>query len=54
MSMARYELVQYSCDCCGKLSDIIEPDSDQDPPKGWLKISINLSYCDKCAKHIKE
>ena len=40
-------LIQYICDDCGKLSDVL--DCDQSLPKGWLMISSHTHYCNECA-----
>ena len=46
-----YELVQYGCNECGVLSEVVEADSAQFP-EGWITISKSTHYCDKCAsKH---
>lgn len=52
-----FELKQYQCDCCGKLTDVLDP--DQKLPDGW-KIMIPSSdkykhLCPECArKYIQE
>lgn len=52
-----FELKQYQCDCCGKLTDVLDP--DQKLPDGW-KIIIPGSdkykhLCPECAKkYIRE
>lgn len=47
-----FELKQYQCDCCGKLTDVLDP--DQKLPDGW-KVMIPSSdkykhLCPECAK----
>lgn len=52
-----FELKQYQCDCCGKLTDVLDP--DQKLPDGW-KIMIPGSdkykhLCPECTKkYIRE
>ena len=52
-----FELKQYQCDCCGKLTDVLDP--DQKLPDGW-KVMIPGSdkykhLCPECArKYIQE
>lgn len=48
----KYDLVQYGCDVCGKLTDVL--DVDQSLPKGWVVVSRLSHLCPTCAKHIKE
>ncbi len=48
----KYDLVQYGCDVCGKLTDVL--DVDQSLPKGWVTVSRLTCLCPTCAKHIKE
>ena len=46
----RYDLVQYVCDECGKLSPVM--DCDERLPKGWMvrEDRHNGHYCPECAK----
>jgi hypothetical protein len=52
-----FELKQYQCDCCGKLTDVLDP--DQKLPDGW-KVMIPGSdkykhLCPECTrKYIQE
>lgn len=46
-----YELKQYGCNKCGKLSDVLDPDAKL--PKGWVIVSKLTHYCPECAKTIK-
>jgi hypothetical protein len=48
----KYDLVQYGCDVCGELTDVL--DVDQSLPKGWVVVSRLSHLCPTCAKHIKE
>ena len=50
-----YQLVQYGCDNCGELSDVLDP--DQPLPQGWtIGNGRHTHYCPKCSqlKHRKE
>lgn len=45
-----YPLVQYSCDNCGKLTEVM--DCDEPLPKGWTYgDGLHTHYCPKCSKH---
>lgn len=48
----KYDLVQYGCDVCGTLTDVL--DVDQSLPEGWVVVSRLTHLCPTCAKHIKE
>lgn len=49
--MAYYELIQYGCDNCGKLSAV--QDSDKGIPKGWVfGDNHRICYCPECAKKL--
>ncbi len=49
--MAVYELIQYGCDNCGKLSAVLDPDNDF--PKGWVYgDGLRTCYCPECAKKL--
>ena len=39
-------LKQYSCNDCGKLSDVL--DIDENIPNGWDMVNSHTHYCDKC------
>ena len=44
-----YPLVQYGCDNCGALTEVLDP--DQPLPKGWtLGDGRYVHYCPKCSK----
>ena len=43
-----YELKQYSCDNCGNLSEVLDPDAPL--PDGWVSLSRFTHYCPRCAK----
>ncbi len=47
----RYDLVQYGCDKCGKLTQPIEP--TQKLPKGWVVVSRFTHLCPQCAELVK-
>lgn len=49
--MAVYELIQYGCDNCGALTEVL--DIDQRLPEGWMfgESRHNL-YCPECAKKL--
>lgn len=43
-----YPLVQYSCDNCGELTEVM--DCDEPLPKGWTYgDGIHTHYCPKCS-----
>jgi len=49
--MAVYELVQYGCDNCGAMTDIMDP--DQKIPEGWVfGENHRICYCPECAKKL--
>ena len=50
--MAVYELVQYGCDNCGTLTEVMDP--DQQLPKGWVWLPETRHgiYCPECAKKL--
>ena len=49
--MAVYELVQYGCDNCGTLTEVMDP--DQKIPEGWVfGESRHDCYCPECAKKL--
>ena len=49
--MAVYELIQYGCDNCGKLSAVLDP--DKGIPKGWVfGENHRICYCPECAKKL--
>ena len=44
-----YTLVQYACDNCGELTEVLDP--DQPLPKGWTYGNgLHVHYCPKCSK----
>ena len=45
-------LIQYICDGCGKLSEVI--DVDDEMPKGWMIAGLHTHFCDVCAKKHKD
>lgn len=46
-------LVQYQCDKCGNLTDVM--DCDQPLPKGWtIGEGRHTHYCPKCSIKIKK
>lgn len=50
--MARYELIQYGCDNCGRLSEVLDP--DEGLPKGWVYgTTFRECLCPECAKKKK-
>ena len=44
----KYDLKQYGCDECGRLTEVL--DVDQPLPKGWMRYSRFTHYCPDCAK----
>lgn len=49
--MAVYDLIQYGCDSCGKLSAVQDP--DEGLPKGWVfGANHRICYCPDCAKKL--
>ena len=46
-----YELKQYGCNGCGKLSSFL--DTDESMPVGWICLSRFVHYCPECAKPLK-
>ena len=47
-----YELKQYGCNKCGRLSDVLDP--DEKLPNGWVIGESRFThYCPECAKTIK-
>lgn len=50
--MAVYELIQYGCDNCGKLTEVMDP--DQRLPEGWVWVPETRHgiYCPECAKKL--
>jgi len=47
----RYDLVQYGCDICGKLTDVL--DVDQKLPKGWWMVSRLTHICPQCSERVE-
>lgn len=48
-----YELVQYGCDNCGKVTAVLDPDAGL--PKGWVMGNgRHQHYCPGCAKKLKK
>ena len=43
----KYDLVQYGCNECGALTDVL--DIDQSLPDGWLMVSRMTHLCPACA-----
>lgn len=51
----KYPLVQYSCDNCGTLTEVLDPDPDQPLPKGWtFGDGRHVHYCPKCSRNRKK
>lgn len=52
--MAVYELIQYGCDNCGTLTEVMDP--DQQLPEGWVWLPETRHgiYCPECAKKLKQ
>jgi len=52
--MAVYELIQYGCDNCGDLTEVM--DTDQQLPEGWVWVPDTRHgiYCPKCAKKLSK
>lgn len=49
----KYELVQYQCNECGNLTDVM--DCDEPLPKGWTYGNErNTHYCPECSNKLKE
>lgn len=49
--MAVYELIQYGCDNCGTLTEVMDP--DQKIPEGWVFGEYRHNcYCPECAKKL--
>lgn len=42
----KYDLVQYGCDICGKLTDVL--DVDQPLPNGWKAVTRFTHVCPQC------
>jgi len=51
----KYDLVQYGCDRCGELTDVLDPDDHM--PDGWVILMPDQDdrfkhLCPKCAKEL--
>lgn len=48
-----YPLVQYGCDSCGALTEVL--DCDQPLPKGWTHVGdlMETLYCPQCSRNKK-
>lgn len=45
-----YELKQFSCDNCGNLSEVLDPDAPL--PDGWKWTTRLTHYCPTCVKKL--
>lgn len=47
----KYDLVQYGCNMCGKLTDVL--DVDQPLPKGWKAVTRFTHVCPQCVVSVQ-